>query len=313
VKNHELQVIEKLTKDVNDCFYKTLFNDPKHVILQSSEALTYQLLLDKEPSGTIHFIIEDKVAYSPARSLFGGFALSKKVDQEKLEFFYSEIEVSLKKKGVIKISIISHPNFFRKGRYKLAKFVLENRGFKKAIKYKNHHIEILGKSLQPFIHNMERRKLKKCNKAGMEFYHEPVELLPVIYNFIAVCRKEKSQPLNITMEKLSESFQKFPDNYFIFTVKKSNEIYAATIAVKVNESIFYNFLPASPVKFNAISPTVKLLDGLYTFAKKNGFKFIDLGVSTTSDGKDQSSLIKFKKHMGGKRSTKLRMEKNIDK
>jgi len=309
--NSRIKFSERKTSEVKDCYFKTIFNNPRHVVLQSNEAVTFQLISENQSICSIHFTIDEHIAYSPLRSLFGGFEISKKVDPDQVDSFYKKIEKSLVEKGVKRISVILQPNFFKKGKYKLAKGVLEKHGFKKAVKYKNHHIEILGKSLQPFMHDMERRKLKKANKAGLEFHVEPQEMLPIIYNFITVCRKEKQQPVNITHENLLESFQQFPQDYLLFTVKKGNEIYASTICVKVNDTVLYNFLPASPARFNSISPMVKLIDSLYSYAHKHNFKYIDLGVSTTSDGNHQDSLIKFKKHMGGKRSTKLKMEKEL--
>src|SRR5690606_29099585 len=188
-------------------------------------------------------------------------------------------------------------------RVKLMKNVLEDSGYSRLLKLKNHSIEITG-SLSQVMHPMEKRKLKKCNDFGLKLFHEPVEMLPLIYEFIRLCRKEKKQPLSIDYETLQRSFENFPDNYFIFTVKKSNEIYAATIAVKVNEKVLYNFLPASPAKFNDLSPTVKLIDGMYSYAYKKKFKFLDLGISTTPEGKNEKTLIEFKKHRGGQTSSK---------
>lgn len=309
----QVQVKESLTRNADDCFFRTLFNNPEHVLLQSSDAITFQMWDPSEGSiGSIHFIIDDGVAYSPYKSLFGGFEIKKQVKPEDLNFFYQQIEQSLRLKGVNRIIIILPANFYRNKRFNLMKKVLENHGFQTSLKYKNHHIELKKNTIASLFHPMEKRKLKKCNSQKLGFYQESPEMLPLVYNFISLCRKEKNHPLNMTYENLKESFERFPENYLIFTVRQNNEIYAATIAVVVNDKILYNFLPASPTRFNDLSPTVKLIEGLFKFAKSNNYKYLDLGVSTTHDGEDQTSLIDFKKHVGGIRSLKLKMEKALD-
>lgn len=300
------------TKNAGEVFFENLFNDPRHVLMQSGDALTYNLYFNHILSGSIHFTIEENTAYSPKKSLFGGFEIHKKVTPEALREFYYAVEKDLHERKVKKVILTLPANFYRKARVKMIKNTLEEVGFARLLKCKNHSIEITEKSLSALIHPMEKRKLKKCNDFGLEFFREPIDMLPVVYEFIHLCRKEKKHPLSIDSNQLNQSFQLFPDNYFIFTVKKSNEIYAATIGVKVNDKVIYNFLPASPAKFNDLSPTVKLIDGLYSFAYKKRFKYLDLGISTTPEGKNQKTLIEFKKHMGGQKSTKQKFGKMLE-
>ena len=306
-----LKVKEAPTKGLTEYFNKTLFNHPRHVLLQSEDAISFLLMIGDEYHGIFHCIIEEGVAYSPIKSLFGGFETSKKVNNDELRNFIITSIKSLKKKKVERIRITIPANFFRKPKTKAQRKILQELGFTKVLKLKNHHIEITKKTLLPQLHEMEKRKLKKCNKEGLAFYQEANDMLPILYNFISLCRKEKKQALNISLENLQQSMESFPENYFIFSVKLNNEIFAVTVAVRVNENILYNFLPASPTKFNHLSPMVKLIDGLYSYARSNHYKYLDLGVSTTKDGKDQDSLVAFKKHMGGIRSTKVVMEKQL--
>ncbi len=306
-----LKVKEAPTKGLTEYFYKTLFNHPRHVLLQGENAVSFLLMLGDECGGVFHCFIEDGVAYSPMKSLFGGFETSKKVGYDELRHFIVATIKLLKEKNVRSVRITLPANFFRKPKTKLQKKILQELGFSKVLKLKNHHIEITKKTLLHQMHEMEKRKLKKCNKEGIAFYQEANDMLPILYNFISLCRKEKKQPLNISLENLQQSMETFPENYFIFSVKLNNELFAVTIAVRVNENILYNFLPASPIKFNHLSPMVKLIDGLYSYARSNNYKYLDLGVSTTSDGKDQDSLVAFKMHMGGIRSTKVVMEKQL--
>ncbi len=306
-----ITVRESKTKDLKTLFHKTLFNHPHHVLLQSNEAISYLLFIEDDCYGVFHCVIENGIAYSPYKSLFGGFETAKKVDEGAFKIFIDETLRLLKNKNVEVLKITLPSNFFRKPRTKLQRQILLDQGFEKVLKLKNHHIDITNKNLSSHIHEMEKRKLKKCNSEGLAFYEESADMLPVLYNFISVCRKEKNQPLNISLEQLQLSMNAFPDRYFIFSVKLNNEFFAVTIAVKVNDNVLYNFLPASPIKFNYLSPMVKLIEGLYNFGRQQKFKYLDLGVSTTRDGKDQETLLAFKKHMGGQRSFKVMLEKKL--
>lgn len=299
------------TAEIQESYFENLFNDPRHVLMQGGNAYTYHLYADEQLWGSIHFVIHEQAAYSPFHSLFGGFEMREDLSSEILAGFYKAIEKDLVKKNIEQIVITLPAGFYRKSRVKLMKKALEACGFSRLVKFKNHAISISEKRLWALIHPMEKRKLKKCNESGLAFYREPVDMLPVIYEFIRLCRKEKMLPVSIDFDLLQQSFDLFPDHYFLFTVKKNNEIYAATIAVKVNNKVLYNFLPASPTRFNDLSPTVKLIDGLYDFARRHHYEYLDLGVSTTAEGKDQKTLIEFKQHMGGKKSSKVKLGKML--
>ena len=103
----------------------------------------------------------------------------------------------------------------------------------------------------------------------------------------------------------------FPQNYLLFSVRNGDELMAATIAIIVHRKILYNFLPGSLRKMKHFSPTVLLIDGLYKFCQQRQIDMLDLGISTTKDGKNQNSLISFKERMGGQSSPKYFFAKQI--
>jgi hypothetical protein len=71
--------------------------------------------------------------------------------------------------------------------------------------------------------------------------------------------------------------------------------------------VLYNFYPASPLAYNSFSPVVLLNEGLHAFGRASGLALLDLGTSTLPTGLN-SSLLQFKRHLGGILSLKLSFE-----
>jgi lipid II:glycine glycyltransferase (peptidoglycan interpeptide bridge formation enzyme) len=89
-----------------------------------------------------------------------------------------------------------------------------------------------------------------------------------------------------------------------------NEMVAATVCVKVKDSILYNFLPAHDSLYNMYSPMVFLMEKIYQYTSENKIKYIDLGVSSINNN-PQKGLIRFKERLGSKSVSKLTFLKEI--
>jgi lipid II:glycine glycyltransferase (peptidoglycan interpeptide bridge formation enzyme) len=104
--------------------------------------------------------------------------------------------------------------------------------------------------------------------------------------------------------------QIFPQSYKLFSVSMKNEMVAATVCVKVKDSILYNFLPAHNSSFNMYSPMVFLMEKIYQYTSEKKIRFIDLGVSSINNN-PQKGLIRFKERLGSKAVGKLTFLKEI--
>ena len=109
---------------------------------------------------------------------------------------------------------------------------------------------------------------------------------------------------------LAEMFHHFPNEYQIFTVRDKEIIAALTVAIKINKNILYNFYPADSHQYKNFSPMVMLVKGLYEYCIENGFKLLDLGIST-ENSKPNYGLINFKKNIGADSSLKLTFRKKF--
>lgn len=174
----------------------------------------------------------------------------------------------------------------------------------------NHHITIDEKSFEQRIHAMERRKLHKAIEQGIVFRKEDADAIGKVYAFIQSCREERQQPLNISLEALQKAIETLPNAYKVFTVKAGEELIAVSITILVNGSIAYNFLPASSIEFNPLSPMVFLLKNLYEWCQAKNIKMLDLGISAVNNV-PQYSLIAFKERIGGEAGLKCTYSKSI--
>jgi hypothetical protein len=189
--------------------------------------------------------------------------------------------------------------------------MLQNHGFSIKRKAVNHHIVIHENPLQDSMHPMEIRRLNKCKEQGFTFTAEPIQNAEEVYDYLSQCREEQGLSLSISKHMFFRYMDEFPQNYPLFTIRDSKDIVAATVAIKVHRKILYSFLPGSLRKYKNYSPTVLLNEGLYTYCQDHQIEMLDLGISTEKDGKDQESLIAFKERMGGEKSYKYFLEKEL--
>lgn len=292
-------------------FDNYLFNKARHINTQGIDRREDYFLVHnfkKRIEGKIHFLIDGERAYSPYRSLFGSFEMNPHMGINLLTKFLEFIMEDLKKKGVKKIFITHHAAGYHPVRAYKAHEAFMRLGFRVTKEAVNHHISIGEEGLEQRMHIMERRRLAKCRAEGLGFLQKKQGDFDQVYEYIENCRAEKNLKPSVVREKMRTYLKMFPQDYLLFTVEKNGEIFAATIAIKVSRKIMYNFLPASLGRYSSLSPMVMLVDEMYEYCRERYFEILDLGISTLPEGVHQDSLIAFKEHMGGEKSTKLSYE-----
>ncbi|MDZ7607300.1 MAG: GNAT family N-acetyltransferase [Cyclobacteriaceae bacterium] len=295
-------------------FDNYLFNKLKHINTQGvSDRADFFIVnnVKKRIEGKIHFLIKDGVAYSPYRSLFGSFEFNPRIHPNVLMDFWRFIEGDLRVRHIHVVHITAFAECYAPKKADLIHNTLTTAGFSISLKAINHHIPVNDSPLSPRMHGMEQRRLNKCRKAGFIFQQEASDKLEEIYHYLELCRAEQQLEVSLSLDKLRFYLEDFPQNYLLFTVRRDDEIMAATIAIIVHRKILYNFIPGSLHKYNAFSPTVMLCEGLYSYCQDRNIELLDLGISTEKDGKDQKSLIRFKERIGGERSYKYFYQRNL--
>jgi hypothetical protein len=295
-------------------FDNYLFNKIQHINTQEIDKRADYFIANnvkKWIEGKIHFLLDQGIAYSPYKSLFGSFEFNPRIHPKLLAEFWKYIENDLIARGIKQVKITSYAECYAPKKSQLIHSTLLQAGFQVLLKAVNHHIDVSKAQLQERMHPMEIRRLIKCKKAGFKFNRENAARAGEIYDYIKRCRIEKGIEISISKKKLMDYFSEFDPFYQLFTVTDRSHILAATIAINVQRRILYSFLPASLKKYNEFSPSVMLNAGMYEYCQKSQIHQLDLGISTESDGRDQSSLIAFKERMGGEKSYKYFYQKNL--
>ncbi len=173
----------------------------------------------------------------------------------------------------------------------------------------NHHIRINSTFFIDRIHPSERRRLRKCLRAGFtaEIWENPDPVQ--VYAFLVESRRRQGYPLSLDFDQLRLLLTQLPSHVQVFVVKDGNQIVSLTVGIRVSSEILYNFCPADNLDYRSYSPMVMLNCFLYEYAQNSGVQLIDLGVSLDHLGNEKDSLMRFKENLGAERSEKVTFEK----
>jgi hypothetical protein len=297
-------------------FELLLFLRPEHLALARPAGPVLSFYLEDGAAGRtvallhIELAPDGGVARSPGQAPFGAVQAAPGLSAEALHLFLGQVEAQLRQRGQQRLYLRAHPFCYNPaGAAQLAE-VLRRRGYPVVRAEQNYHLDLQ----QPYaarLHPSERRRLAKCARHGLHFEQEPPFLLPAAYDFIQACRQERGQSLSLPLARLQELFATFPGQHFLFSVRTPGGEWAAlTVAIQVSDQVLYNFYPASPLRFNSLSPVVVLNQGLHAFGRASGLKVLDLGTSTLPSGPN-ASLLRFKRHLGGVAGLRLSWDKSL--
>ncbi|TGE28899.1 hypothetical protein [Hymenobacter metallicola] len=295
-------------------FESFLYLTPRHLRLQRHSGQLFSFYLEDQRRqrtvAQLHVVAEAEahVALSPGQAPFGGVQLTHDLPAAVLRALLQLAERELAARGWPRLRLRSYPFAYDPAGSARLTQVLQQLGYAVTLAEINNHLP-LDTDFRARLHPSERRRLRKCRQQGFVFEQETPLYLPLAYEFLSRCRQEKGQTLSMSLERLQELFQQFPQDHFLFSVRTpAGEWAALTIAIRVSSRVLYNFYPASPLAFNTFSPVVLLNEGLHAFGRANGQALLDLGTSTLPEGLNQS-LLQFKRHLGGVPSLKLTFEK----
>lgn len=308
--------------DLSFTFPVFLFNRISHLKFQPCKNLVKFNLVNihtNKIEAVFNLFIEGGTGYSPFRSSFGSIEFNRQLSLENLNAFIEEINKWAIKNKLKTMVVKSYPFCYAPQNSAMLTNCFLNNGYKIISADLNQHLIIsdLRFKISDLFHLSEKRRLKKCEQAGFKFHKvtfsgraDTSNTIKEMYNFIKKARDRQRHPLTMNYETLVEMFHNFPNEYHIFTVRDKEKIAALTVAIKINENILYNFYPADSHHYKNFSPTVMLVKGLYDHCVENGFKLLDLGIST-ENSKPNFGLINFKKNLGAESSLKLTFRKEI--
>jgi hypothetical protein len=303
-------LLKKLTSNdtVNLVFEPFWFNSKEYAEKQATGENYIFFQEDKEKQLILRlYKIGDRLI-SPFRAPFGSIEFSNETDIKTIFEFMKEVISSVKlNKDIKEISITAPPECYNLLKADLTDEALIHSGFSVSVTELNYHLDTEMGDFENFVHDSEKRRLKKCLNAGFECSVETNPDYPSIHQLISDCRLRKGHPLSMNAADFEKMFLDFPESYVLFVVKDKGKIIAAAVGVKVNAAILYNFLPADHEDYLAYSPMVLLNKGMYDYCRENNYQIYDLGIAT-SGGIRNEGLIRFKEHLGGKLSHKYSYE-----
>jgi hypothetical protein len=298
-------------------FEPFLFLTPAHQALQQHGCPVLAFFLEDERMGhtvaQLYVVLDFEghgLARSPGQASFGGVQLAPDLPASAVHLLLDTAEVALRQHQQTHLEIRSYARCYDPAGAATLEEALGERGYLAALGEENYHLAT-AREYETHLHQAERRRLQRCHQLGLVVEQEPPYLVPAAYEFIAACRQERGQSLSLPLARIEELFRVFPQQHFLFSVRKpgNGEWAALTIAIQVNKQVLYNMYPASPLADNKLSPVVLLNAGLHRYASASGAAAVDLGTSTLPSGEPNKSLLDFKRHLGGVVSPRLTWQK----
>lgn len=299
-------------------FEPFLFLTPAHQALQAHGRATLAFFLEDEAAGrTVAqlYVVPDfdgpGRARSPGQASFGGVQLAAGLPAAALHPLLAAAETTLRQHQQTHLEVRGYPACYDPtGAATLAE-ALTQRGYRVVQQEQSCYLDTR-RDYQAHLAPAERRYLRKCQQAGFVVEQEPPILLPLAYEFIAECRRERGYALSLSLERVQALFRAFPQQHLLLSVRQpSSEWAAVLIAIRVSHAAFYDFYLASPLRLNKLSPAVQLLGGLHAYAQANEAAIVDLGTSTLPTGAPNELLLHFKRHLGGLASPRLTWQKML--
>ena len=298
-------------------FEPFLFLSPAHQALQAPGRATLAFFLEDEAAGQtvaqLYVVLGYEAkgqARSPGQASFGGVQLAAGLPVAALHALLDAAEATLRQHQQSQLEVRGYPFCYDPtGAATLAE-VLRQRGYQVTLAEQNYHLDTQRDYAAHLTYN-ERHVLRRCVRAGFVVEQEPPYLLPLAYEFMAACRRERGQTLSLPLARVQALFTAFPRQHLLLSVREpAGEWAAVLIAIRASHRVFYDFYLASPLRFNKWSPAVQLLGGLHAFAQANEAAVVDLGTSTLPTGPNVP-LLNFKRHLGGVAGLRLTWQKTL--
>jgi hypothetical protein len=289
-------------------FQRYFFNEIEHLNHQGGDnyyTFYWKNTDNQAIEARFSVIIKNKIAFSPLRATFGGIEFSESLSEMALNDFLVQVLHFLTTKDVSEIIINSYPEKYLSEQQK---HILENCLLKLNFQIKfteyNYEIDVTDKSFLEIIISPRAKQLLKISiKNNFIFRKEINPNFSIIHAFIAQSRIRKNRPMTMSLEQLTEHFQKFPDNFHVFSVYDINTLIAVGVTIKINQDILYTFYLADNQQYLKYSPTIYLLSGIYEYCQQENVKLLDLGIATDK-GILNEGLARFKRSLGGGLSQK---------
>lgn len=307
---HPYQFLELIDDETPVGFDLWLFHETQHVHLQSPTGWrTFAVKKKNEIVAQVRFHIHDGIARASLKSPFGTIQSDKEFPVEILFSFIQFFEDELKKNGVNTIVLKNPPVLYAPHQLEILSVSLLNFGYQITNAEIGAVMKLEG-SFEEKIDSWEARKVSQAEASGLTADQWELGKLETVYNFIHDCRIERGQSLSLSYNEVKEIVHIFPDRFLLSVVRDKEKLAAASIGIKINKHILYNFYSAHPKEYDQVSPVVLLLKSLYQYCKATQIDLLDLGTSALA-GKPNVGLLDFKLRLGATPTAKYTFQKEL--
>ncbi|HGY3366771.1 GNAT family N-acetyltransferase [Citrobacter freundii] len=259
---------------------------------------------------------EDIEFFSPITGAFSDFYLiNERVALKKIDYFLSYIESYLAKNyNFKKLTYKFPPELYNEDNNNYLLNAMFNRGWKVNSIDLNYHLNIINEDyFRRKLSSSKRRELNRITREETSFTRviEHNEIRSA-YEVIKANRESQGYPMTMSWDGLYSLYLAMPDDVYFFSLKKDNLILASSVCLKINDEHLYVFYWGENPEFRKLSPIVKLAEQLYLLCIDEGFKTLDIGISTENSSVNQG-LIDFKTNIGCELTKKISIEKALEK
>ncbi len=287
-----------------------IYYHPGFLQLQPGDQPLLFQLLDGKGLVLARMVIirEGETALSLPQAPFGGVQLLYNVPVALVNVFINFICEILIRLQFRKIKIIQPSYVYQDASVNPILTSLENCGFRQQQALANYHID-LAKTPSSKISKSSGLAIKKCLKEGFDYHHR-IPYDRWVYQFVSDAYHERGYRISLKEEQLNRFFKKFPQHYWVCAVFDGKKPAAVTVVVEVSKTVLYTFYIAYSKAYSNVSPSKFLIHKLSQRAEMEGYRILDLGL-VSDQGKHLPGLETFKRLVGGKRSSKHYLFKNL--
>ena len=287
------------------------FNSP--LFLNSRKDFLYTTLqhpVDGPARACIVLYRQGNQGFSPINAGFGGIELSPDAAPVDVQALLSEADHWAKAEKLLSITVTDYPGFMENSITALRNG-FSDAGYQTVYTDLNYHLPLEITDFKRGLSPANRRKLRLLQAAGFTFNVLEDPDLMSVFDFISGSRMRRGFTLGQDETAFKAMFSDLPGVYTVFEVAgPSGERAAAGVGLCTAPDVYYLFYTADTPEFRTLSPVVLLHQGVYSFARTLGCRFLDLGTASNK-GVLNEGVARFKRGLGALPSEKCTLFKQI--